>query len=148
MPAAAISSCPTRSRSSATVAIVSANLRADTEPDLALGIGAARPGGAARNDVGRSPPTPFAPSLLSPAQEATPHPARGLRLVRQHRGDYGLSQVESREVRDVIIDSGMETGLQEGMDIPRAGRPRAGLSAGGPAAAEAAAGCARVYRNR
>jgi hypothetical protein len=31
--------------------------------------------------------------------------------------DYGLRQVESREVRDTIIDSGMETGPQEGMDI-------------------------------
>jgi uncharacterized protein YndB with AHSA1/START domain len=28
-----------------------------------------------------------------------------------------LMQVESREVRDMILESGMETGLQEGMDI-------------------------------
>ena len=28
-----------------------------------------------------------------------------------------LMQVESREVRDMIIDSGMEGGMQEGMDI-------------------------------
>jgi hypothetical protein len=31
--------------------------------------------------------------------------------------DYGLRQVGSRDLRDMIIDSGMETGLQEGMDI-------------------------------
>jgi hypothetical protein len=31
--------------------------------------------------------------------------------------DCGLRQVESREVRDMIIDSGMETGLHEGMDV-------------------------------
>ena len=28
-----------------------------------------------------------------------------------------LTQVESREVRDMILESGMETGVQEGMDI-------------------------------
>jgi hypothetical protein len=28
-----------------------------------------------------------------------------------------LTQVESREVRDMIIDSGMEGGMQEGMDL-------------------------------
>jgi uncharacterized protein YndB with AHSA1/START domain len=28
-----------------------------------------------------------------------------------------LMQVESREVRDMILESGMETGLQEGMDL-------------------------------
>jgi VCBS repeat protein len=57
-----------------TVTILSANLNGDSKPDLALGIGGASPGLAVLlNSTGLAPPpTPGAPTLLSPAQDATP----------------------------------------------------------------------------
>ena len=54
--------------------IASANLNGDTKPDLVLNIGGALPSFAALlNSTGLAPPpTPPAPTLLSPAQDATP----------------------------------------------------------------------------
>jgi hypothetical protein len=54
--------------------IVSANLDGDTKPDIALNIGGAFPSFAVLlNSTGNAPPpTPAAPTLLSPAQDATP----------------------------------------------------------------------------
>jgi hypothetical protein len=54
--------------------IVSANLNGDTKPDIALNIGGAFPSFAVLlNSTGAAPPpTPSAPTLLSPAQDATP----------------------------------------------------------------------------
>jgi FG-GAP-like repeat len=54
--------------------IVSANLSGDTKPDIALNIGGAFPSFAVLlNSTGAAPPpTPGAPTLLSPAQDATP----------------------------------------------------------------------------
>jgi hypothetical protein len=56
------------------VAILAANLNRDTKPDLALGIGGASAALAVLlNTTSVAPPvTPSAPSLLSPAQDATP----------------------------------------------------------------------------
>jgi hypothetical protein len=57
-----------------TVVMITANLNSDTKPDIALGIGGASPGLAVLiNSTGVvPPPTPSAPTLLSPAQDATP----------------------------------------------------------------------------
>jgi hypothetical protein len=57
-----------------TVGLITAALNADTKPDLVLGIGGAFPGLAVLLNVTSQapPPTPSAPSLLSPAQDATP----------------------------------------------------------------------------
>jgi hypothetical protein len=65
---------PPEKSSIGTVAIVSAHLNADTKPDLALGIGGASPALAVLLNTTSvaPPPTPSAPSLLSPAQDATP----------------------------------------------------------------------------
>jgi len=54
--------------------IVSANLNADARPDIAINIGGAFPSFAVLlNTTGAAPPpTPSAPTLLSPAQGATP----------------------------------------------------------------------------
>lgn len=54
--------------------IASANLNADTKPDIVLNIGGAFPSFAVLlNSTGAAPPqTPSAPTLLSPAQDATP----------------------------------------------------------------------------
>jgi hypothetical protein len=54
--------------------IVSANLNGDTKPDIVLNIGGAFPSLAVLlNSTGLAPPpTPSAPTLLSPAQDATP----------------------------------------------------------------------------
>jgi FG-GAP-like repeat len=54
--------------------IVSAHLNGDTKPDIALNIGGAFPSFAVLlNSTGTAPPpTPAAPTLLSPAQDATP----------------------------------------------------------------------------
>jgi hypothetical protein len=54
--------------------IVSANLNGDTKPDIALNIGGAFPSFAVLlNSTGDAPPpTPPSPTLLSPAQDATP----------------------------------------------------------------------------
>jgi hypothetical protein len=54
--------------------IVAANLNGDTKPDVALNIGGAFPSFAVLlNSTGAAPPpTPSAPTLLSPAQDATP----------------------------------------------------------------------------
>jgi hypothetical protein len=54
--------------------ILSANLNGDTKPDIALNIGGAFPSFAALlNSTGAAPPpTPSAPTLLSPAQDASP----------------------------------------------------------------------------
>jgi hypothetical protein len=54
--------------------IVAANLNGDTKPDIALNIGGAFPSFAVLlNSTGAAPPpTPSAPTLLSPAQDATP----------------------------------------------------------------------------
>src|SRR5918995_788863 len=54
--------------------IASANLNGDTRPDIALNIGGAFPSFAVLlNSTGAAPPpTPSAPTLLSPAQDATP----------------------------------------------------------------------------
>jgi hypothetical protein len=54
--------------------IVSANLNGDTKPDIVLNIGGAFPSFAVLlNSTGAAPPpTPSAPTLLSPAQDATP----------------------------------------------------------------------------
>ena len=56
------------------VAILSASLDSDTRPDIALAWGGASSGLAVlRNTTGTAPPpTPAAPTLLSPAQDATP----------------------------------------------------------------------------
>jgi hypothetical protein len=56
------------------IAIVAANLNGDTKPDIALNIGGAFPSFAVLlNSTGAAPPpTPSAPTLLSPAQDATP----------------------------------------------------------------------------
>ena len=56
------------------VAILSAQLTSDTRPDIALAWGGASSGMAVlRNTTGVTPPpTPAAPTLLSPAQDATP----------------------------------------------------------------------------
>jgi hypothetical protein len=55
-------------------AIVAANLNSDTKPDIVLGISGASPGLAVLvNSTGSAPPaTPPAPTLLSPAQDASP----------------------------------------------------------------------------
>ena len=55
-------------------AIVAANLNSDTKPDITLGVTGASPSFAVlQNTTGSAPPsTPAAPSLLSPAQDATP----------------------------------------------------------------------------
>jgi hypothetical protein len=65
---------PSPKSSIGTVAIVSADLNGDGRPDLALGIGGASPSLAVLiNSTGVAPsPTPSAPTLLSPAQDATP----------------------------------------------------------------------------
>jgi hypothetical protein len=54
--------------------IASANLNGDTKPDIVLNIGGAFPSFAVLlNSTGAAPPpTPSAPTLLSPAQDATP----------------------------------------------------------------------------
>jgi hypothetical protein len=54
--------------------IVSAHLNGDTKPDIVLNIGGAFPSFAVLlNSTGAAPPpTPSAPTLLSPAQDATP----------------------------------------------------------------------------
>jgi len=54
--------------------ILSANLNGDTKPDIVLNIGGAFPSFAVLlNSTGAAPPpTPAAPALLSPAQDATP----------------------------------------------------------------------------
>jgi hypothetical protein len=54
--------------------ILAANLNGDTKPDIALNIGGASPSFAVLlNSTGAAPPpTPSAPTLLSPAQDATP----------------------------------------------------------------------------
>jgi hypothetical protein len=54
--------------------ILSANLNSDTKPDIVLNIGGAFPSFAVLlNSTGAAPPpTPSAPTLLSPAQDATP----------------------------------------------------------------------------
>ena len=54
--------------------ILSANLNGDAKPDIALNIGGAFPSFAVLlNSTGEAPPpTPGAPTLLSPAQDATP----------------------------------------------------------------------------
>jgi hypothetical protein len=54
--------------------ILSANLNGDTKPDIVLNIGGAFPSFAVLlNSTGAAPPpTPSAPTLLSPAQDATP----------------------------------------------------------------------------
>lgn len=54
--------------------IVAANLNGDSRPDLTLGISGASPAFAGLlNSTGAAPPpTPAAPTLLSPAQDATP----------------------------------------------------------------------------
>ena len=54
--------------------IASANLNGDTKPDIVLNIGGAFPSFAVLlNSTGLAPPpTPAAPTLLSPAQDATP----------------------------------------------------------------------------
>jgi hypothetical protein len=64
---------PSPQSSVGTVAIVSANLN-DNKADIALGIGGANPSFAVLiNSTGVAPPpTPSAPTLLSPAQDATP----------------------------------------------------------------------------
>ncbi|MDX6533283.1 MAG: hypothetical protein QOF68_1027 [Gaiellales bacterium] len=56
------------------VAIVSGNLNGDGNPDIALGVGGAGPTLAVLvNSTGAAPPPAFtAPTLLSPAQDATP----------------------------------------------------------------------------
>jgi hypothetical protein len=56
------------------VGLITAALNADTKPDLVLGIGGAFPGLAVLLNVTSQapPPTPSAPSLLSPAPDATP----------------------------------------------------------------------------
>src|SRR5829696_7671922 len=56
------------------IAIVAADLNGDTKPDIALNIGGAFPSLAVLlNSTGPAPPpTPSAPTLLSPAQDATP----------------------------------------------------------------------------
>jgi hypothetical protein len=55
-------------------AIVAANLDGDSKPDLTLGISGASPAFAVLlNTTGATPPpTPAAPSLLTPSQDATP----------------------------------------------------------------------------
>jgi hypothetical protein len=55
-------------------AIIAANLNSDTKPDITLGVTGASPSFAVLlNTTGSAPPpTPAAPSLLSPAQDATP----------------------------------------------------------------------------
>jgi hypothetical protein len=57
-----------------TVGLITAALNADTKPDLVLGIGGAFPGLAVLLNVTSQapPPTPSAPSLLTPAPDATP----------------------------------------------------------------------------
>jgi hypothetical protein len=57
-----------------TVGLITAALNADTKPDLVLGIGGAFPGLAVLLNATSlaPPPTPSAPSLLSPAPDATP----------------------------------------------------------------------------
>jgi hypothetical protein len=56
------------------IAILAANLNGDAKPDIALNIGGAFPSFAVLlNSTGAAPPpTPSAPTLLSPAQDATP----------------------------------------------------------------------------
>jgi hypothetical protein len=56
------------------IAILAANLNGDTKPDIALNIGGAFPSFAVLlNSTGAAPPPiPAAPTLLSPAQDATP----------------------------------------------------------------------------
>jgi hypothetical protein len=56
------------------VAILTARLNSDTKPDIALAWGGASSGMAVlRNTTGATPPpTPSAPTLLSPAQDSTP----------------------------------------------------------------------------
>jgi hypothetical protein len=57
-----------------TVGLITAALNGDAKPDLALGIGGAFPGLAVLLNATSlaPPPTPSAPSLLSPAPDATP----------------------------------------------------------------------------
>ena len=57
------------------VAILTARLNSDTKPDIALAWGGASSGMAVlRNTTGATPPpTPSAPTLLSPAQDANPN---------------------------------------------------------------------------
>jgi hypothetical protein len=56
------------------IAILAAHLNGDTKPDIAVNIGGAFPSFAVLlNSTGAAPPsTPSAPTLLSPAQNATP----------------------------------------------------------------------------
>ncbi|MBA2561227.1 MAG: VCBS repeat-containing protein [Propionibacteriales bacterium] len=65
---------PAPKSSIAGYSIVSANLNGDSSPDITLGISGASPAFAVLlNSTGATPPaTPVAPSLLSPAQDATP----------------------------------------------------------------------------
>jgi FG-GAP-like repeat len=65
---------PPPTSSLGSIFIDSANLSGDTKPDLILNIGGAFPSFAVLlNSTGAAPPpTPAAPTLLSPAQDATP----------------------------------------------------------------------------
>lgn len=58
-----------------TVSIIAAQLTSDGKPDLVLGVGGASPSTAILlNTTGTTPPaTPAAPTLLSPANDATPN---------------------------------------------------------------------------
>src|SRR5688572_23331906 len=68
-----------------TVGLITAALNADAKPDLVLGIGGAFPGLAVLLNVTsqQPPPTPSAPSLLSPGQDATPDPDRRRERLRE-----------------------------------------------------------------
>jgi hypothetical protein len=65
---------PPPTSSLGSIFIASANLNDDTKPDIVLNIGGAFPSFAVLlNSTGAAPPpTPSAPTLLSPAQDATP----------------------------------------------------------------------------
>jgi hypothetical protein len=65
---------PPPTSSLGSIFIASANLNGDTKPDIVLNIGGAFPSFAVLlNSTGAAPPpTPSAPTLLSPAQDATP----------------------------------------------------------------------------
>ena len=65
---------PPAQSSLGSIGIISANLNNDLKADIVLGIGGASPGTAVLiNSTGVTPPaTPLAPTLLSPAADATP----------------------------------------------------------------------------